>query len=184
MSNAILSLKRLFAIGLVGSFLILNMAFVYAQHPALDLTILSEKTLSGVAGDYITVQAQINNTGLKPISDVTTYLSLVDESNKMPVDLEDWSAERGLYIGTIDSGQTFPLNWKIHLVKAGRYSLIIVAEVAREENPLVSTIVHFTVSPKRNLNPGFVLPVALGTPIVMLFVILLLNYRRNLSRLG
>lgn len=173
-------------IGVLGGLLILGMAYCYADNQTanqpLTLKILSEKTLSGTAGDFTTVNAQISNSGLQPLNDITTYISLVDESNKMPVDLEDWSAEKGLFIGTIDSNQTLPLNWKIHFVKAGKYSLIIVAETAGQEIPEVSSIVHFTVKPKLNLNPGQVLPVALGTPIVVLFIMLLLNYKRNLYK--
>jgi len=188
MNNSNISAKKLFTLALLGSFIILRMSYCHAQqrtaNRSLTLSIISEKTLSGTAGDYVTVQSQINNSGSQSLSDITTYMSLVDESNKTPVDLEDWSAEKGLYIGTIDSGQTLPLNWKIHFVKAGKYSLIIVAEIDGQEIPQVSTIVHFTVKPKRNLNPGQVLPVALGTPIVVLFIILLLNYKRNLHKSG
>jgi hypothetical protein len=74
-----------------------------------------------------------------------------------------------------------PLNWKIHFVKAGEYSLIIVATTGRREVPEVSSITHFQVNPKRNLNPGKVLPVALGTPMVLIFLLFLLNYKRHLS---
>lgn len=147
----------------------------------LVLEISSAKTLSGIAGDYVTVAGDIKNTSQQPITDVTTYLSLVDTGNKLPVDLEDWSAEKGLYIGTIDAGQTLPLNWKIHFVKAGEYSLIIVATTGGRELPEVSSITHFQVKPKRNLNPGKVLPVALGTPIALIFLLFLLNYKRHLS---
>ncbi len=147
--------------------------------PPLSLQILSSKTLSGIAGDFVTVEGQITNTGSKPLGDVTTYLSLMDNQNKLPVDLEDWSVEKGLYIGTIDAGQTLPLNWKIHFVKAGTYSLIIIAEAAGNDLPQASAITQFNVSPKRNLNPGQVLPVALGTPILLIFILFLLAYRRK-----
>jgi hypothetical protein len=93
--------------------------------------------------------------------------------------LEDWSAEKGLYIGSIDAGQTLPLSWKIHFVKAGTYSLIVVAEAGNNELAQVSTITHFNVAPKKNLNPGQVLPVALGTPIVLLFLLFAISYRRK-----
>ena len=149
--------------------------------PPLSMQIISSKTLSGTAGDFVTVEGQITNAGSKPLGDVTTYLSLMDNQNKLPVDLEDWSAEKGLYIGTIDSGQTLPLNWKIHFVKAGTYSLIIIAEAAGSDLPQVSAITQFNVSPKRNLNPGQVLPVALGTPIVLIFIIFMLAYRRRVE---
>lgn len=149
--------------------------------PPLSMQILSSKTLSGTAGDFVAVEGQITNTGSQPLGDVTTYLSLMDNQNKLPVDLEDWSAEKGLYIGTIDGGQTLPLNWKIHFVKAGTYSLIIVAEAGGNDIPQVSAITQFNVSPKRNLNPGQVLPVALGTPIALIFILFLLSYKRRVE---
>ncbi len=145
----------------------------------LALDILSSKNLDGIAGDFVTVQAQITNISQQPITDITTYLSLVDNENKLPVDLEDWSAEKGLFIGTIEPNQVFPLNWKIHFVKAGIYSLVIVATAPTSETPQVSKITHFKVSPKHNLNPGKVLPVALGEPIILLFIMGMINYKRQ-----
>jgi len=145
----------------------------------LALDILSSKTISGTAGDYVMVMGQIKNLTKQPITDITTYLSLVDGENKLPVDLEDWSAEKGLYIGTIESEQTLPLNWKIHFVKAGDYSLTIIAIIANNEMPQVSSVTHFKVNPKRNLNPGQVLPVALGTPVALIFIMLMFNYDRR-----
>jgi hypothetical protein len=147
--------------------------------PPLRLEILSSKTLNGIAGDYVTVKAQITNTGQKPVGEIITYLSLVDTESKLPVDLEDWSAEKGLYIGMIDPGQTLPLEWQVHFVKAGTYSLIIVAEIAGAQTPEVSSITRFNVAPKHNLNPGQVLPVALGVPILVIAVLFMLNYRRR-----
>ncbi len=145
----------------------------------LHLTIFSAKTLSGTAGDYVTVSGQIINNTKQPISDVTTYLSLVDTQNKLPVDLEDWSAQKGLYIGTIESGQTLPLSWKIHFVKAGTYTLAVIADIASNDRPIVSTLTQFSVITKKNLNPGQVLPVALGMPILLLAVMAAIQYRRN-----
>jgi len=149
--------------------------------PPLSIQILSQNTLSGVAGDFVTVRGQIMNTGATTLNDVTTYLSLVDTGTKLPVDLEDWSAEKGLYMGSIDAKQILPLSWKIHFVKAGTYSLIIVAEAASNQIPQVSTITHFDVAVKKNLNPGQVLPVALGTPIIILFLLFVLSYRKKVD---
>ncbi|MCX6646625.1 MAG: hypothetical protein NTY09_09730 [bacterium] len=147
--------------------------------PQIKIEILSPSQLNGTAGDFVTVQAQITNLGTEPVSNITTYLSLVDNETKMPVDLEDWSVERGLFIGTIDAGQVLPLNWKVHFVKAGNYSLIIIGVVEGQDKPEVSTLTYFDVAPKHNLNPGMVLPVALGEPIVLLVIMLLVISRRK-----
>jgi hypothetical protein len=173
--------KIIFAVGLF-VFLsggMINTAKATTQNNSLSMEILSSDSLNGTAGDYVNIQAQIKNTDQQSLSNIATYLSLMDENTKLPVDLEDWSAEKGQYIGIIDVGQTLPLNWKIHFVKPGDYSLIIVAEVSGQTSPQTSTIVHFHVNQKHNLNPGQVLPVALGMPILLLFLIFIIQYRRN-----
>ncbi len=147
--------------------------------PPLELTILSSRTLSGTAGEYVTVEGQVKNTGQVTLNDITTYLSLVDQENKLPVDLEDWSAEKGLHFDTIAPGQSLSLIWKIHFIKAGSYSLIIVATAAGSEVPQVSPITHFQVAIKHNLNPGNILPVAFGTPFGVAFLLSLLGYKRR-----
>lgn len=173
-------MKKIFFILMFSLIPFLPTVFVHADtNLPLSFSILSSNTLNGTAGDFVTVSSQITNTGQFAISNITTYLSLVDNENKLPVDLEDWSAEKGLFIGTIAPGETLPLNWKIHFVKAGKYSLIVVAETAGQGMPQTSSIVNFFVAPKQNLNPGKVLPVALLEPIIVLCLMVFLTYRRN-----
>jgi hypothetical protein len=147
----------------------------------IDITISSAKMLKGVAGEFVTISGQVTNNSDQPIDDITTYLSLVDKENKLPVDLEDWSAEKGLYIGSIDVKQTLPLTWKIHLVKAGSYTLAVIANVADQERPVTSSITQLIVEPKINLNPGQVLPVALGMPILLFACLAIIQYRRSVK---
>jgi hypothetical protein len=147
--------------------------------PPLVLEILSGRNLNGTAGDFVAVEAQITNAGQEPVSGVTTYLSLADTVSNLPVDLEDWSAERGLYVGSIEPGQSLPLSWRIHFVKAGGYALLIVAIAAGSETPAVSAITHFHVLPKRSLDPGHILPVALGEPLVLVVILALVSYSRR-----
>jgi hypothetical protein len=145
----------------------------------LELRIVSSRTLSGTAGDYVTVEGEIANGGDQAVSNITTYLSLVNADTKMPVDLEDWSAEKGLFIGAIDAKQTFPLKWKVHFVQSGNYTVAIVANVEGQDRPVISQLTYFNVLPKKNLNPGHVLPVALGEPILLVCGFLALRYWRD-----
>ena len=171
--------KAIYAILIFSALLSIPAAVRADAKSQLSFNVLSQRSLSGQAGDFVTVRSQITNSGTAPVSDVTTYLSLVDTNNKLPVDLEDWSAEKGLFIGSIAPGQTLPLDWKIHFVKAGQYSLIVVAEIAGQGYPQTSSIVNFLVKPKQNLNPGKVLPTAMITPIAVLGLMVLLSYRIN-----
>ncbi len=149
--------------------------------PPLSLRILSSHTLNGTAGDYVTVHGTITDTGDAALSDITTYLSLVDTEAKLPVDLEDWSAEKGQYIGSMGVNQTLPLDWKIHFVKAGNYSLTIVAQSGAHDLPCVSPVTRFVVLPKVNLNPANVLPVAFLTPLVLLLLLFLATRIRKVE---
>ena len=146
---------------------------------SIEMHILSSMILSGTAGDFVTVEGEITNSNSQAVNNITTYPSLVNADTKMPVDLEDWSAERGLFIETIDAKQTFPLTWKIHFVQAGNYTLTIVADIGGNDTPIASKLVYFNVLPKKNLNPGHVLPVALGEPILIVFAFLVLRYRKD-----
>lgn len=150
-----------------------------ANDQMLDIKILSSKTLNGTAGDYVTVKGEINNASTTQLSNITTYLSLVDTGRKLPVDLEDWSAEKGLFIGMVDVGQTLPLEWKIHFVKSGTYTLSIIANIEGQERPVTSVLTYFNVKQKKNLDPGHVLPVALGEPLILLLAFGFLSYYRN-----
>jgi len=161
------------------SFSLATFAMTNASDLGLNINILSAKTLDGTAGDYSTVKAEINNTSPLQLSNITTYLSLVDTGTKLPVDLEDWSAEKGLFIGTIDAGQILPLVWKVHFVKSGTYTLSIIANIEGQEKPITSMLTYFNVKPKKNLDPEHVLPVALGEPLIILFILSLLSYYRN-----
>lgn len=163
----------------LASFAVTAFAMTGAADPLLNIKILSSKTLNGTAGDYVTVKGEINNASSTQLSNITTYLSLVDTGTKLPVDLEDWSAEKGLFIGTIDSEQTLPLEWKIHFVKSGTYTLSIIANIEGQERPITSVLTYFNVEQKKNLDPGHVLPVALGEPLVLLLAFGFLSYYRN-----
>jgi hypothetical protein len=169
--------KFLFIVALCFSLISFTPA-VFAD-AGLSIKILSAKTLSGTAGDYATVKGEISNASSTPLSNITTYLSLVDTGTKLPVDLEDWSAEKGLFIGTIESGQTLPLEWKIHFVKSGTYTLSIIANIEGQEKPVTSVLTYFNVAQKINLDPGHVLPVALGEPVLILMAFGFLGYYRN-----
>jgi hypothetical protein len=162
----------------------MNLVGNASPEDSISVTMESTRLLDGVAGDFVTVSAWISNLDAQPVDNVTTYLSLVDTADSLPVDLEDWSAEKGLLVGTIESGQTLPLAWKIHFVKPGRYALMVVALSAGQERATVSDVIRFEVRPKASLNPAHVLPVALATPIVVGFLLLVLNYGRRTRPLG
>ena len=139
-----------------------------------------------MVGKYITINASLNylksnkSPGNSTIDGIA-YISIVDVKDRIPVDLEDWSVEKGLYIPSISPGQSLPLEWNIRLVKAGSYTISVLFNENRNpfSSPIVSSRISLEVSPKLNLNPGNVLPVAFGVPAFLIGVLGTLNYLRG-----
>jgi hypothetical protein len=118
-----------------------------------------------------------NNASLGGIA----YISIVDIKDKIPVDLEDWSAEKGLYIPAIKAGESLPLEWNVRLVKAGSYTVDILfnSDGNLISPPITTSKISLEVAPKINLNPGNVLPVAFGAPAIVIAILGYVSYARG-----
>jgi hypothetical protein len=148
----------------------------------VKITITSQQHVHGVAGQFIKIKGAISNTNPnESVRGGIAYISLVDIGDKIPVDLEDWSAQKGLYIPAIGPGQTLPLEWDVRLVKAGSYTVDILFNSDDDfvSPPVTSSKIFLEVSPKLNLNPGNVLPVAFGVPAVLITILGIINYTRG-----
>ena len=126
------------------------------------------KKISGTAGQYVKLPAKITNTSGKPVKDAVAYVSLVDvtKGQQAPVDLEDWSAHRAVTIGSLDPGQSKDASWSLRLVKGGNYVIYANAIDQGSNRASVGQEVPLYVAAQQNLNPGGVLPVALGIPVL------------------
>jgi len=148
----------------------------------IKLNISSPREIHGIAGQFVKIKGSITTHDPKhPFLGGIAYISLVDNSLKIPVDLEDWSAEKGLYIPSVNMTQPIPLEWNVRLVKAGSYSVDILfnKEGSYHMPPIASSRILMEVSPKLNLNPGNVLPVAFGVPAVLITLLGVINYIRG-----
>ena len=152
----------------------------------VEIHILSDHSLHGIAGQFIKIQGAIvdlnpSTNSIKTNRSGIAYISIVDLKDRVPVDLEDWSVEKGLYIPFIEYGQSLPLEWNVRLVKAGSYTISILFN--SNDNiyapPVVSSRIAMEVAPKHNLNPGNVLPIAFGVPASLMGFFGILNYIRG-----
>ncbi len=126
------------------------------------------KKISDTAGQYVKLPATITNTSNGPVKDAVAYVSLVDvtKGQQAPVDLEDWSAHRAIIVPSLAPGQSKDVSWSLRLVKGGNYTVYANSIVRGSTRASVGQEVPLFVKTKQNLNPGGVLPVALGVPVV------------------
>ena len=152
----------------------------------MKIDVLSSQTVHAIAGQFIKIEGIITNLNQLKSSNQTNrggiaYISIVDVKDRVPVDLEDWSAEKGLYIPSIGSGKSLPLEWNVRLVKSGSYTITILfnKDSAPYSPPVTSSKISLDVAPKLNLNPGNILPVAFGVPAVLIGIFGTMNYMRG-----
>jgi hypothetical protein len=145
----------------------------------IKMVITSSSNINAIAGQIITINGTITNLGSNPIGGIA-YISIIDAKDKIPIDLEDWSAQKGIAIDSIASGQSIPMEWTVRLVKDGSYTVVIL--FSSNDNsvpPTASTKTSLEVDPKQNLNPGNVLPVVFGVPAVLMAILGTINYARG-----
>jgi hypothetical protein len=101
-----------------------------------------------------------------------------------PVDPEDWSPQRTQYLDGLEAGGSTKLTWRVNAILDGDfmvYMVVVPAPSAPEKtsHPVTSSGIHLTVKPFTRLNPGGVLPYAIGGPILILVIILGINRLRR-----
>jgi hypothetical protein len=93
-----------------------------------------------------------------------------------------WS-QRTQYIDTLDAGKSVTQDWIINTILEGDFMvyMVLIPEPESAEStshPVTSGGIHLTVDPFTRLNPGGVLPFAIGGPVLLL-VITYFVYRRR-----
>jgi hypothetical protein len=145
----------------------------------IRVELLSPNHIEGVTGQFVSVKARVENLGINSTGGVA-YISIVDINSSQPIDLEDWSAQKGIYVPSIQTGQSLQLEWSVRLVKAGSYTITVIFDNEGDLSPPISSPrISLQVLPKINLNPNNVLPVAFGMPIGLILAFALINYGRG-----
>ncbi len=141
--------------------------------------------LSGTAGQYVKLPARITNTTGEPVKEVVAYVTLVEitKGSQAPVDLEDWSAHRAITVGSLAPGQSTDVSWSLRLVKGGNYVVYANAIEQGSSRAATGPEVPLDVKAQKSLNPGGVLPVAIGVPLLAGFALFgpVVLRRRNLD---
>jgi hypothetical protein len=152
----------------------------YTAFSSIKIDVLSSNAIRAVTGQFVTVRAMITNLMTNGTIRGIAYVSIVDTNSSQPIDLEDWSAQKGFYVPSIPPGQSILLEWNVRLVKSGSYTVVVLFDAEGDFSPpITSSRISLLVAPKVNLNPSNVLPVAFGVPILLIVGFAMINYRRG-----
>lgn len=147
---------------------------------AIDLDYTAVKT-----GDKVEFNTVVTNRGTVESPPLIVAMNIINlDAEGDVVDPEDWSPERTQYIETLAPGQSETLSWIINTILDGDYMvyMVLIPEPdgeAETSQPIASSGIHLTVTPFTRINPGGVLPYAIGGPVLLGAGMFLLYRRRR-----
>jgi len=153
-----------------------------ALNISIDITYKTIKT-----GDTVNFNTTVTNSGTEESPPMFVAMNIINlAKDGDPVDPEDWSPERTQAIESLAANQSDTQAWSIHAILDGDYMvyMVLVPEpdgAQSTSQPVVSSGIHITVTPFASLNPGGVLPLALGMPVGLTLLLFVLLWNRNRS---
>jgi azurin/ABC-type transport system involved in cytochrome c biogenesis permease component len=138
----------------------------------LQITIdLDYKTLS--AGEEIEFNTVVTNNGTQDAPPTHVAMNIIKLGKGDPVDPEDWSPERTQSIDSLGPGESVEQSWLVEAILEGDYMVYMTVIVKPDgpeatSQPISSSGIHLTVAGFANTNPGGVVPLAIGLPIVLM----------------
>jgi len=132
-------------------------------------------------GDKITYTGTITNNSDRPIDNIIAYISLanITPGKEAPLDLEDWSANKAIKVDTIPPHGTYEGQWPMRLIDSGSYVAYITVVDKNDNVPVTSPMSRLEVKRVIRLNPNNVLPVAIGEPVALGMIFMLVAFRRR-----
>jgi hypothetical protein len=137
------------------------------------------------AGGTILFKTTVKNERAEPSLPLIVAMNIINlNQHGEVVDPEDWSPQRTQYVEPLAPGQSATLDWRVNAILDGDFMVYMVAIPApgnpdATSQPVASSGIHLTVTPYTKLNPGGVLPYAIGGPVVLGLVILLVYRQRR-----
>ena len=160
------------------------LAFQKGQSGDLQISIDLDYTVVKT-GDKVEFNTTVTNNASEESPPLIVAMNVINlDATGDVVDPEDWSPQRTQYIESLAPGQSVNQSWIINTILDGDYMvyMVVIPEPDGQEassQPVASSGIHLTVTPFTRLNPGGILPYAIGGPIVLLLGIFLVYRLRR-----
>jgi len=135
---------------------------------SLDVTVAVEPaTTSVVLGDSLDLQITVTNSGAAATPPLVLHLDILDPDSDGSVDPEDWTTTLTRSIAEIPPGGSTDVPWTVQPISAGTFTVYAVVVRPTGAGLSASNVTEVTVEDKRSLNPGNILPLSLGAPVLV-----------------
>jgi len=132
-------------------------------------------------GHRFTFVSTIANTGSTTESGLVAHLNVLSDDPGVYVDPEDWSSHRTRYLAPIPPHGSTTVTWRVKAVNAGSIGVYVavVPESGSSVRPAAGPMVHASITDRRSLNSGGIAPLALGVPLVLVGLLVVVRVRRR-----
>jgi hypothetical protein len=149
---------------------------------------LSRSRVSTDLGKSFDFTSTITNRGPAPLAGLVAHLNVLSFTHGVYVDPEDWSSHRTRYLDPLPSGRSVTLDWTVKAVTGGDMGIYVAvlgtpSAGATPGAPTVSPTLEAHVTEHRTINPGGVVPLALGIPAALALAMAAVRVRRRSLRL-
>ncbi len=147
---------------------------------------LDHTQISTELGGKFAFRSTITNRSATAADGLIAHLNVLSLRDGVSVDPEDWSSQRTHYLSTIPAGGSTTISWSMQAVNAGSFGVYVavISPPPSVSPPTTGKALHIAVAERRTLNPGGILPLALGIPALLGLLILGLRLRSRTSRDG
>jgi hypothetical protein len=156
---------------------------VQASEPqTLSVDLLSPHEMTAAPGIHVNVAAQVTNHTDQTIHDVMAYITLGNLSKHMTVNLEDFSADVPVVIGTLKANESKTIELPIQFVYVSDYYLYVTT--ISSELPVInsSQAIPIHIVSNSHINVTATTMVMIGIPAMLLLIIAGIVIRRYLKR--
>lgn len=139
--------------------------------------------ISTSLGHKFSVRSRITNNGRSAATSLVAHLNVLSLRPDVYLDPEDWSSHRTRYLSAIPAGGSATITWRMQAVNAGSVGVFIAVlpQSGEPRPPATGPTVHVSITGRKTLNSGGILPLALGIPALLAALSFGLRLRRRAS---
>ena len=142
---------------------------------------LDQTDLTVGPGEQFRFESTLRNSGDSQ-SGLIAHLNILGADPDIYVDPEDWSTQRTQFLDELPAGDSTRLSWTVRAIDSGELIMYVAVSSPGADTVAVSGPLHVTITGRRVVNPGNVVPLVMATPVAVLVLLGLTLVRRRRHR--
>jgi hypothetical protein len=154
------------------------------EAPKLSVELLSPIEVKGYPGIEQMVKANITNVSDSALPDVMAYITMADIHKHMTVNLEDYSADKPIVIGSLKPQETRQVELPVRFVYTSSFFLYVTAVSTQLHAIQSSDAIPIEIISNSSMDVQALTFVTFGMPVLLLIAMIgIILYRRRKWRI-